>query len=378
MARVKRSVNGRKHRRSILEEAKGYTGARSRHFRKANEQVMHSGRYAYRDRRARKGEFRRLWIVRINAACREHDIAYSRFIAGLKAAESTSTARSSPTSRCASRRRSARSSQPRARPSTPPEAPQSRHARRSRGCAICVRDRSARDEAGVFVAEGPRVVAAAFDARGRDRVRVLGADVATTRRAPRRRASRSSTLPAAPRIASATRVRPSPCSRSYGEPRVGIGRVRRCDTRRRRHVLSDPGNVGTLMRSAAAAGATVLGLGAGSVDAYNPKVVRASAGACFAIRTVEGVPAVEMLESLGAHGCSRIGAAGARRARARSSSTCGADRARARPRGARTRRRPAARRARHDADDGGRVAERRDGRHCAAASKRRVSAGAAS
>jgi large subunit ribosomal protein L20 len=87
MARVKRSVSGKKHRRAILEEAHGYTGARSRHFRKANEQVMHSLRYAYRDRRARKGEFRRLWIVRINAACREHDISYSRFIAGLKAAE---------------------------------------------------------------------------------------------------------------------------------------------------------------------------------------------------------------------------------------------------------------------------------------------------
>ena len=80
-------VNGRKHRRAILEEAQGYTGARSRHFRKANEQVMHSLRYAYRDRRARKGEFRRLWIVRINAACREHDMSYSRFMAGLKAAE---------------------------------------------------------------------------------------------------------------------------------------------------------------------------------------------------------------------------------------------------------------------------------------------------
>ena len=86
MARVKRSVNGKKHRRAILEEAQGYTGARSRHFRKANEQVMHSLRYAYRDRRARKGEFRRLWIVRINAACRENNISYSRFIAGLKAA----------------------------------------------------------------------------------------------------------------------------------------------------------------------------------------------------------------------------------------------------------------------------------------------------
>ena len=82
-------------------------------------------------------------------------------------------------------------------------------------------------------------------------------------------------------------------------------------------MLSDPGNVGTLMRSAAAAGATALGLGAGSVDAYNPKVVRASAGACFAIRTVEGVTAVEMLEALGAHGFRRLGAVGARRHRAR-------------------------------------------------------------
>ena len=86
MARVKRSVGGKKHRRAILEEAQGYTGARSRHFRKANEQVMHSLRYAYRERRAKKGEFRRLWIQRINAACRLNDMSYSRFIAGLSAA----------------------------------------------------------------------------------------------------------------------------------------------------------------------------------------------------------------------------------------------------------------------------------------------------
>ena len=86
MARVKRSVNSKKHRRKVLAAAKGYTGARSRHFKAANEQVMHSGKYAYRDRRARKGEFRKLWIVRINAACRENDISYSRFVAGLKAA----------------------------------------------------------------------------------------------------------------------------------------------------------------------------------------------------------------------------------------------------------------------------------------------------
>ena len=87
MARVKRSVPGKKHRRAVLDAAQGYSGSRSRSFRKANEQVMHSLQYAYRDRRARKGEFRRLWIVRINAACRLNDISYSRFIAGLKAAQ---------------------------------------------------------------------------------------------------------------------------------------------------------------------------------------------------------------------------------------------------------------------------------------------------
>jgi len=87
MARVKRSVHGKKSRRKVLESASGYRGARSRSVRKANEQVMHSGNYAFRDRRARKGDFRKLWIVRINAACRQDGISYSRFIAGLKAAE---------------------------------------------------------------------------------------------------------------------------------------------------------------------------------------------------------------------------------------------------------------------------------------------------
>ena len=87
MARGKRSVHSKKRRRRILSSAEGYSGARSRHIRAANEQLLHSGQYAYRDRRARKGEFRRLWIVRINAACRDHDISYSRFVAGLKAAD---------------------------------------------------------------------------------------------------------------------------------------------------------------------------------------------------------------------------------------------------------------------------------------------------
>lgn len=86
MARVKRSVHSKKKRRAILERASGYSGQRSRSVRKANEQILHSLNYAFRDRRARKGEMRRLWIVRINAACRANDISYSRFVAGLKAA----------------------------------------------------------------------------------------------------------------------------------------------------------------------------------------------------------------------------------------------------------------------------------------------------
>ena len=87
MPRVKRSVAGRKKRKKVLEQAKGYYSARGKHFRAAREQVMHSGAYAYRDRRARKGDFRRLWIVRINAAARANGISYSRMMAGLRAAD---------------------------------------------------------------------------------------------------------------------------------------------------------------------------------------------------------------------------------------------------------------------------------------------------
>ncbi|HXQ59036.1 MAG TPA: 50S ribosomal protein L20 [Acidimicrobiales bacterium] len=89
MARVKRAINGKKHRSAVLEQAQGYYGNRSRSFRSANEAVMHSMRYAYRDRRARKGDFRRLWIQRINAAARVNDMSYSRLIAGLRLAEIT-------------------------------------------------------------------------------------------------------------------------------------------------------------------------------------------------------------------------------------------------------------------------------------------------
>ncbi len=86
MARVKRSVHAKKKRREVLKAAKGYTGSRRVRYRAAKEQVQHSGVYAYRDRRDKKAQFRRLWIARINAACRTNDISYSKFINGLKAA----------------------------------------------------------------------------------------------------------------------------------------------------------------------------------------------------------------------------------------------------------------------------------------------------
>jgi large subunit ribosomal protein L20 len=86
MARVKRAVNAHKKRRTTLERASGYRGQRSRLYRKAKEQMLHSLNYAYRDRRAKKGDFRQLWITRINAAARANGMTYNRFVQGLKAA----------------------------------------------------------------------------------------------------------------------------------------------------------------------------------------------------------------------------------------------------------------------------------------------------
>mgnify|MGYP002869702675 CR=1 FL=1 len=86
MARVKGGTVSKNRRRKVLKEAKGYFGSKHRLFKTAQEQVMHSGKYAYRDRRQNKRNFRKLWITRINAACRENDISYSKFIAGLNKA----------------------------------------------------------------------------------------------------------------------------------------------------------------------------------------------------------------------------------------------------------------------------------------------------
>jgi large subunit ribosomal protein L20 len=87
MARVKRSVHARKKHRKVMKQASGYVGAKSRRYRAAHEQVMHAGQDSYDHRRARKGQFRRLWIQRINAAARINGTTYSTFMAGLKAAD---------------------------------------------------------------------------------------------------------------------------------------------------------------------------------------------------------------------------------------------------------------------------------------------------
>jgi large subunit ribosomal protein L20 len=86
MARVKRSVHAKKKRREVLRKAKGYFGSRSKRYRLAKEQLLHSGQYAYRDRRDRKAQFRRLWIARIGAGARQHGLSYSRFVHGLNKA----------------------------------------------------------------------------------------------------------------------------------------------------------------------------------------------------------------------------------------------------------------------------------------------------
>src|SRR3954468_14148700 len=87
MPRVKRSVNAKKKRREVLEQASGYWGLKSKTYRRAKEQVMRSGNYAFRDRKVRKRDFRKLWIIRINAGARQHGISYSQLMHGLKLAE---------------------------------------------------------------------------------------------------------------------------------------------------------------------------------------------------------------------------------------------------------------------------------------------------
>ena len=162
-------------------------------------------------------------------------------------------------------------------------------------------------EQGVFVAEGPRVVAAALEHRAPVQRIYASESVAVRALAAAAGVPIIELAPGEAERIGDTRT-PQPVFALVARPTVGIEALTAGSLVTVVDVVSDPGNLGTLMRSALAAGGTAMGIGPGSVDAYNPKVVRASAGACFAIRTVEGVAAVDMLETLGAHGFRRVAA----------------------------------------------------------------------
>jgi TrmH family RNA methyltransferase len=175
-----------------------------------------------------------------------------------------------------------------------------------------LRDRDARDEHGVFVCEGPRVVAAALEQGAPFEAVFVGVDATPAAAAVAARAVEYF-IPVR-RLAAGVAEKVSATTNAQGVfavvplRRLGLDAVTDASLVLVVPRLGDPGNAGTLIRSAAAAGAEIIVLGPGSVDAYNPKTVRASAGACFAVRIVEGVPAVEALEALGNAGVRRVGA----------------------------------------------------------------------
>ncbi len=201
-------------------------------------------------------------------------------------------------------------------PSTPPELFATK-AEIKRLKAL-LRERRARENEGVFVCEGPRVIAAALDHGVELLECYVGVDATPEMFEVAQRAAelgvrlRGLDTYAGARVGDTVNPQPvfalAPMHRVGGVGGVGGVGLDGVDLALVATQLGDPGNAGTLMRSAAAAGAQVIVLGRGSVDAYNPKVVRASAGACFAVRIVEGSPAVEILERLGSNGVACLGA----------------------------------------------------------------------
>ncbi len=176
-----------------------------------------------------------------------------------------------------------------------------------------LRDRDARETDGVFVCEGPRVIAAALDQNVALIEVFVGADASVAAKAVADRAEHAGidvrVLAAGVAAKVGATTTPQGVFGIAWRPRLRISEaIAGVDLGVVAPLITDPGNAGTLIRSAAAAGASVIVLGPGSVDAYNPKVVRASAGACFAVKILEGVPAMEMMEALGDAGVRRVGA----------------------------------------------------------------------
>src|SRR5439155_835265 len=235
MARVKRSVHAKKKRREVLKAAKGYTGSRRIRYRIAKEQVRHSGVYAYRDRRDRKGQFRRLWIARINAA-----------VARLK-----------------------------------------KDAARER-------DRS-------FLVEGAQGISEAIDREPPGIVALLVVDPLDPLavRGSQRGVEVSHVSPDVLRKLTST-VTPQGIVGIAPYVDVVLSAVPRTDPScvSVLHEVRDPGNAGTVLRSADAAGASAVVFTSSSVDVYNPKTIRASAGSLFHLPVVREVPTPEVIESL--------------------------------------------------------------------------------
>ena len=289
MTRVKRSVHARKKRREALERAKGFRGEAHSSYKRAKEAVMKADSYAYRDRRNRKRDFRRLWITRINAAARQNGMTYGTFIHGLKLAGieldrkvlADIAVRDPETfRRFAERAREASAAYAKSTHAEPTGAPpagaapfflnmtitsphneQLKEVRKLAGARW-------RDKLGEFVAEGEDLLEAA-DAAGWPRA-LLAAGAAASRASRWRR-----TCWPTSRSSARARAR-SASTRSAGRPRRSAACVALWG-------VNDPGNVGTVLRSALAFGAGSVALGPGSADPYGHKAVRASMGALFSV-----------------------------------------------------------------------------------------------
>ena len=293
MARVKRAVNAHKKRRSTLEAASGYRGQRSRLYRKAKEQLLHSATYQYRDRKDRKGDFRQLWITRINAAARANDMTYNRFIQGLRLAGvevdrkvladlAVNDAAAFSRARRGRPRRGGRRGHRRRAAARPPDPTP----------AAC--------SAPATPGSPPRAVSPDGPRGARPGVSSPRARRPCARRWP---PARSSSCSPRPRRCERHPELTADARRDLGQGRrravrdrhaAGPGRGLRAGSavaRRRAGAAAracssllvepnDPGNLGTIIRTADAAGADAVVLD-GGVDPYNGKAVRASAGSLF-------------------------------------------------------------------------------------------------
>jgi TrmH family RNA methyltransferase len=269
VARVKRAVNAHKKRREVLEKASGYRGQRSRLYRKAKEQLLHSATYEYRDRKKRKGDFRKLWITRINAAARLNDMTYSRMMQGLKAAGV--------------------------------------EVDRKVLADLAVTDAPA---FAALVVEGPQAVREALgtlvelyaDPEGRQR----HADLLAAAPCPVTEVSRDVLAAMAETVSPQGVLGVAPLLDVPLEAALS-GRVRLVAVL---EAVSDPGNAGTVVRSADAAGADAVVLTEGSTDPHGGKCVRASAGSLWHLPIVSGAPLAKTVQALRAAGLSVLATTG--------------------------------------------------------------------